>query len=125
MGAPPPLTPAGESVLSAFRGLPSRRASRQRPMVGLDSLIEVFLEKHRIGQPRLETILLEHWSEVLGASLAKRCTPIKIDPSGTLFIAVQDPSLRQELLFRKAAILRRLQDYAGPGRLRDLTFRAG
>jgi len=124
MAGPPPLSRAGESALAAFRGLPVR-ARRGKPVVGMDSIMEVLLERHRIGQPRVETLLLEHWPEVLGKSLASRCTPVKVDATGTLFVGVNDASLRQELLFRKAGILRRLQDYVGPGRLRDIVFRAG
>lgn len=124
MAAPPPLSRSGESALAAFRGLPMR-PPRERPLVALDSVLEVLLERHRVGQPRLETLILERWESVLGSPLARRCTPIKVDATGTLFVAVPEAPLRQELQFRKRAILHKLQDIAGPGRLRDVVFRAG
>lgn len=55
-----------------------------------------------------------HWGEVVGAEIAAHTSVIRID-DGTLFVAVDEPGWRQELLYQKEAIAAKLNETLGEG----------
>ena len=119
---------AGQRALAAFYGIPNsaiRDEHAGRNVVPANSVIEVLLERHKIGKPRREHVIMEHWKELVGPMAAHRCKPHIIDSSGTLHIIVANPILRRELLFKKRQILTHLRRLHGCAEIQDLDFQAG
>lgn len=115
-----------ENLIANLRGLPENRSrSRLRPELRIDSVVEVLLERHQIGQTKPAETIMAHWKELVGSTAAHRCAPLRIDERGNLFVAVANPVIKQELLFRKRQILARLQQLPGCEHLNDIVLRAG
>lgn len=120
-----PFTPRQESLIAALRGLPDERdgGDGRGSLLPLGSLLEVLVQKHRIGQPKLEEVIMTNWRELLGRD-AERCVP-KCVKGRALIVAVPNAVLRQEIQFRKRAILARLQALPGCGHLDALVLQDG
>lgn len=99
-----------ENLIANLRGLPEDYGrSRPRPAMQIDNLLEVVLERYRIGCPTPEERIIEHWREVVGERTAHRCRPERIDRQNRLVILAANSVIKQELLFQKRAILKRIQ----------------
>jgi hypothetical protein len=59
-----------------------------------------------------EQKIIAHWPEIIGADLAKICTPLKIE-KGTLWLRVENSCWRNEMLFRQGEFIRRANEYIG------------
>ncbi len=117
-----------QRILAAFYGVPQHAIHDPwagKPPLPADSIMEVLLEKHRIGKPRTEEVIMEHWSHLVGSVAAHRCSPHRIDPAGVLHVVVANPILRRELLFQKRQILARLSSLQGCESIREISFQAG
>jgi len=53
-------------------------------------------------------LAVSQWSEIVGKEIAQVATAVRFS-EGTLFVAVPDPSWRQELGFRREEILARIR----------------
>lgn len=91
----------------------------------VDSLLEVIIEKHRIGQPRPEELLLQNWRAIIGEENAHVCMPVKIGRGGTVMIKVASPIIRRELMWQKRRIMERIKEIQGLEEVRELRFVAG
>jgi hypothetical protein len=114
-----------EDAIADFRGLP--RADDyvwDNGPSGLDSLIEVVVEKYAIARQRPERTIMENWRTIMGEN-APRCAPERIDSLGRLVVAVANPVLRRELAFSRKRLVERIRRIDGCGDIRDIEFRAG
>ena len=115
-----------EDAVADFRGLP--RAGEHEWDAGardMGSLLEVLIEKHKIGKDRPEQTIMAHWRELMGDENAARCAPERIDTLGRLVVAVANPILRRELAFTRKPLVAKLQKLKGCEDIRDIEFRAG
>ena len=114
-----------EDAIADFRGLP--RAGEHEwdtgPQ-GVGSLMEVLLERYKIGIDRPEQTIMAHWREIMGEN-AERCAPERIDTLGRLVVAVGNPVLRRELAFSRRPLLAKLRKLKGCREITDIEFRAG
>jgi hypothetical protein len=115
-----------ENAIADFRGLPrpSEHAWDAGPQ-GMDSLLEVLVQRFSIGRERPEQVIMANWRELVGERNASRCAPERIDSERRLIVAVANPILRRELHFARATIVRKLKKLKGCGDIRDIEFRAG
>lgn len=114
-----------EEAIAEFRGLPPPdEHTWDTGPLPVGGLLEVLIERYRIGQRRPEQIIMEHWLELMGDN-AHRCAPERIDTLGRLVVAVANPVLRRELAFRRRKLLHSLQKLEGCADITDIEFRAG
>lgn len=89
------------------------------------SLVEVFQKaklKHPAFAKRLEeATAFDHWPKAVGNLIARKTKPIRV-LHNTLWIEVQDPIWRAELLYRKKQILESLASVAPHYPIQDLQF---
>lgn len=112
-----------ENMVASLRGLPTdRRRSRNRPLQGMDTMMDLLIAKYKIGAPSIEETIMRNWREIITPALASRCMPEKIDRD-TLILRAANPVLRQEILFKQREILARLQKIDGCKDIRQLRFR--
>lgn len=114
-----------EDAVADFRGLP--RPSEHEWDSGasnMGSLMEVLLEKYKIGQERPEQTIMGAWREIMGENAA-RCAPERIDTQGRLVVVVANPILRRELAFSRRPLVQKLRRLKGCEGIRDIEFRAG
>lgn len=114
-----------ENLIAQLRGLPQNFArSTLRPAKTIDSLIDVNLKSLKLGQPRPEEFIMEHWETIVGKKNAHRSCP-KIISKGTLIISVANPVVRNELQFDRIRILKHLSTLPGCNRISNIAFLAG
>jgi hypothetical protein len=114
-----------EDAIADFRELP--RADDYEwdaGPCGMDSLLEVIIEKYNIAKPRPERTIMENWRNIMGEN-AQRCAPERIDSQGRLVVAVANPVLRRELAFSRKSIVWKIRRLNGCGDISDIDFRAG
>lgn len=68
------------------------------------------------------SVLQDVWNHIVGPDLAANSRPGNVR-GGSLFVAVRDSLSMQELHFRKAEILRKLQSQLPDQKLKELKFR--
>ncbi len=111
-----------ERLISAFRGLPApKRLENRRRIKGLDGLIDKLIAKHKIEQPSMERTLMDNWRQIVGVEFAHRCSPQKI-LGDRLLISASNPVVRQELVFRKGEIVRRIRALPGCKAIDGVSF---
>jgi hypothetical protein len=115
-----------EDAIADFQGLPrpSEHEWDAGPQ-GIDSLVEVLIQRFSIGRERPEQVIMANWRELVGDRNANRCAPERIDSENRLVVAVANPVLRRELHFARAQIVRKLKKLKGCHDIRDIEFRAG
>lgn len=69
-------------------------------------------------------LVFDRWAEVVGAGLAARTRPLKID-GARLVLAVDEPAIATHVRFLQAELLARLEELLGPGRVTALDLRVG
>jgi hypothetical protein len=99
--------------IALFRSLPEDQSTMEsRHTLGvvmpMDSLVEVFFEKHQIGQLNPQQRIIEAWDDILGKD-ADRCRPERLDSTGQLVVSVPNGVLRNQLRFRTKTILAAIQ----------------
>ena len=87
----------------------------------MDGLIDHLIDKHKIEQPSVEQTLMDNWRRIVGVEFAHRCSPQKI-LGDRLLISATNPVVRQELIFRKEEIVRRIQALSGCSPIEGVSF---
>lgn len=114
------------SLIADLRGIKYKRSpARLRDVVQLENLVEVILQKHRIGKASVEDTIMAKWRDIVGEQTAHRCRPHKIIDGKKLIIITTNAVLRQELMFRKTDILRKVRALPECGTVREIVVRAG
>jgi hypothetical protein len=114
-----------EDAVADFRGLP--RADEHewdKGAANMGSLLEVLIEKYKIGEERPEQTIMANWREIMGGN-ASRCAPERIDTQGRLVVVVANPILRRELAFSRRPLVQKLRRLKGCDGITDIDFRAG
>ena len=115
-----------ENLIANLRSLPEdeNRSVLSEPFK-VDTLMEVILERHNLGKPRPEQVILENWKHIMGAENAPRTFPTKIIRKRRLLVSVVNSTLRQELSFHRHMILNRIRRLPGCEGIKELTFTTG
>ena len=61
------------------------------------------------------------WDDVVGAKVSENTTPEKVE-AGTLYIKASNPTWRQELMFNKEEILKKLNKKLGEKTIKEIKF---
>ena len=77
--------------------------------ISLGEALKRFLDKSKI-KPAIQSMQIEdHWEKVMGTTIAKFTDRIEIR-NGTLFIYTQMAPLKNELVFQKDLIIKRVNE---------------
>lgn len=118
--------PSVENLIANLRGLPeSRSRSRDRGTKPLDSVIEVCLERYKIGQETTEEVIMRNWGRIVGERHAARCAPLRVDQKQRLHIGIHNPVLRRELQFHEDRIMTVIRSIDGCEHITGIVLRAG
>ena len=61
------------------------------------------------------------WDDVVGTRVSENTTPEKVE-AGTLYIKASNPTWRQELMFKKEDILKKLNKKLGEETIKEIKF---
>lgn len=113
-------------LIAELRGVPADKSrARDRPTTAIGNLVEVILQKHRLGKVSVEDSIMARWRDIVGEQSAHRCRPLKIIDGRQLIIVTTNAVLRQELMFRKTDILRKVREIPECSTIRELVIRTG
>ena len=89
----------------------------------LGDLIRVQLAGLGIARRIKEAGIAPEWPNLVGPEIAAHTEVSKLH-AGTLFVAVEDPAWRQELIFQKEMIRQKINDVLGEGEMliREIIF---
>jgi hypothetical protein len=115
-----------ENLIANFRSIPEdNHQSTIRHAYRADALMEVVLERYRIGQTRPEELIMRNWKGIMGESMASRCVPRRLDRGRRLVITVPTPLVKQELAFQKSMLLNRIRRLKGCEKVQEIVFQVG
>ena len=61
------------------------------------------------------------WDDVVGVKVSENTTPEKVE-AGTLYVKASNPTWRQELMFKKEEILKKLNKKLGEKIIKEIKF---
>ncbi len=89
--------------------------------ISLGEALKKFLEKSRIKNS-IQTMQIEdHWLKLMGETIAKYTDRIEIK-NGTLFIYTEVAPLKNELVFQKELIVKRINESLGDDVVTDVVI---
>ena len=90
-------------------------------MQELKSAINAFLKKAGLEKGVSQNKALLVWKEVVGDKVSQNTEPEKVE-SGTLYIKTTNPAWRQELVFKKNDIIKKLNNKLGKNTIKEIKF---
>jgi predicted nucleic acid-binding Zn ribbon protein len=88
----------------------------------IGQLLELFIKQNKL-ENRLEEVEIESsWKEIVGTYMAKHTTEIKIYKE-TLFIKMNSAACREELMYRKSALIEEVNKFAGKKIVSEIIIR--
>lgn len=94
---------------------------RRRNTEQLDSILARYLRSEGLETPLNEYRLVNAWSEVMGAAVARYTGKVSIY-NRTLYVELLSPALRSNLFMRRAELVRRLNAYVNADVISDVRF---
>ena len=90
-------------------------------MQELKTAITDFLKKAGLEKGVSQNNALLIWKDVVGEKVSQNTTPEKVE-SGKLYVKASNPTWRQELIFKKADIIERLNKKLGKNTIKEIKF---
>lgn len=90
-------------------------------MQSLKQVLEAFVKRADLESGISQQRALLIWNEVVGRAVAANTIPEKVE-HGVITVRTTTPAWRQELLFRKQAIIEKLNQSLGTNTIRDIHF---
>lgn len=85
-------------------------------------LIRQFLREEGLETPLNEYRAVNSWKDVMGEMVARYTTQVSLR-GGTLFVSLNNPALRQNLLMQRTAIAKKVNDHVGAQVVQNIVFR--
>jgi hypothetical protein len=95
----------------------ARKSNDQTMKQALESMLKAYKLDSRFSQLKL----IESWEKVMGSTVAKRTTDLKIYGK-KMFVILNSASLRHELFQEREKILKMLNDEAGEVVIEEVIF---
>ena len=89
--------------------------------IPLGEALKKFLEKSRIKNSIQSMQIEDHWLKLMGETIAKYTDRIEIK-NGTLFIYTEVAPLKNELVFQKELIVKRINESLGDDVVKDVVI---
>ncbi len=88
----------------------------------IKDLLNEMLDKYKLTN-KLEQVDLEsHWEELMGTMISKHTSQLTIQ-NKKLYIKLDSPVIRQELIYGKSLIIQKVNDFAKKELITDVVFR--
>lgn len=97
--------------------------SADRDFVVPADTIDGILRGHGIFSGSIQSVIRENWEKIVPENLLKRCVPVELrNGMTTLVVACESAVVRQQLEFRKRAMLKKIRSLPGCGNVEKLSF---
>lgn len=114
------------NLIASLRGLPPNYSRAfMRKEKDLDAVMDRVIQRFGISNERPEEAIRAEWVNLVGERNAEQAQPLQLYRNYRLYVAVNNPVIKQELQFHKKIILNRLKQIPGCESVREIVFRAG
>jgi len=101
-----------QQLIASFRGIPHQPYRYTQPARCIDEAITCFLQKIDLENHHLQHHLAMNWSDIVGAKLADKCTPVGLNrKKNQVIVRAHNPIVKTELEFDKKRITATIQRY--------------
>ena len=90
-------------------------------MQHIKQAIKILLKKTGLEGGVKQQEVINVWEEVVGDKVSQNTSPEKVE-SGTLYIKTSNPTWRQELVFKKSDIIKKLNNKLGKNTIKEIKF---
>lgn len=112
-----------ESVARKFRRTEEAAFTTNREFVVPADTLDGILRSRGIFSGSIQSVVRENWEKVVPAELAARCVPAELrDGMTTLVVACESAVARNELEFRKRAILKKIRALPGCAKIGKIAY---
>ncbi|PTN06802.1 DUF721 domain-containing protein [Mangrovibacterium marinum] len=87
----------------------------------ISEVLKQYVEQNRLQSKLSEVDIVTSWERLMGKTVASYTEDIRIT-SGTLFIKLRSPILKNELIMMREQIKKHLNDEAGAEVIRQIVF---
>ncbi len=95
---------------------------KRNNLYSLKEAIEQLIQVYGYNDKLLETTLIDSWEDVVGGVYAAHTENLRVKAK-TLYVKVDVPALRQELMMQRSELVKRLNDKAGKKVIEEIVFR--
>ena len=88
----------------------------------LKQLLNQMLDKYKLSEKLDEVDLESHWEELVGTMIYKHTIQLKVQ-NKKLYIQLDSPVIRQELIYGKTLIIQKVNNFVGKELITDVVFR--
>ncbi|MFQ3326930.1 MAG: putative nucleic acid-binding Zn ribbon protein [Salibacteraceae bacterium] len=88
----------------------------------LKQLLNQMLDKYKLSEKLDEVDLESHWEELMGTMIYKHTIQLKVQ-NKKLYIQLDSPVIRQELIYGKTLIIQKVNNFVGKELITDVVFR--
>lgn len=88
----------------------------------ISQVINEYLKELKIDKKLLEVGVVKRWEEIIGKKVALATKKIYIE-NKKLYLHINSPVIKQELLMIKEGIIKRFNDLAGEELITDIVFK--
>lgn len=90
--------------------------------VTLKDAIKQLIHAYRLKDKIMETRLISGWEELMGRTIARHTRDVYVK-GHTLFICLDSPTVRSEMLYSKERIIEMVNEYAGEVLINDVVIK--
>ncbi len=88
----------------------------------IKDLLDNMLDKYKLTDKIEQVDLESNWEQLMGTMINKHTTQLKIQHK-KLYIKLDSPVIRQELIYGKSLIIQKVNDFAKKELITDVIFR--
>jgi predicted nucleic acid-binding Zn ribbon protein len=88
----------------------------------LKQLLNQMLDKYKLSEKLDEVDLESHWEQLMGTMIYKHTIQLKVQ-NKKLYIQLDSPVIRQELIYGKTLIIQKVNNFVGKELITDVVFR--
>lgn len=88
----------------------------------LKQLLDNMLDKYKLTDKLDEVDLESHWEDLMGSMIHKHTLQLTVQ-NKKLYIKLDSPVLRQELIYGKTLIIQKVNEFAKKELITDVVFR--
>ena len=88
----------------------------------LKQLLNQMLDKYKLSEKLDEVDLESRWEELMGTMIYKHTIQLKVQ-NKKLYIQLDSPVIRQELIYGKTLIIQKVNNFVGKELITDVVFR--
>ncbi len=95
---------------------------RKSNQQSIGEVISQFLKEHQLDKKLKRNMVISEWEQIMGKVIANHTRKVYF-ADRCLFIELDSPALRQELLLQKSSLIKKINQEAGEELINDMVLK--